>query len=69
MVGNIKGQLNLGGQYINFPGYAKPGHYTMSALYSTFLNCARVKQQTFGQLDDDLDVKSMQAGPLPQILA
>ena len=69
MVGNITGKLNLGGQYINYPGYAKPGHYTMSALYSTFLNCAGVKQQTFGQLDEDLDVKSMQTGPLPQILA
>jgi hypothetical protein len=69
MVGNIKGKLNLGGRYINFPGYGKPGHHTISALYSTFLNCAGVKQQTFGQLDGDLDVKRMQTGPLPQILA
>jgi len=68
MVGNLKGKMNLGGRYINFPGYGKPGHHTVGALYTTFLNCVGQQQQTFGQLDPDLDKKAMQTGPLAELM-
>ena len=69
IVGNLKGKMNLGGRYINFPGYGKPGHYTVGALYTTFLNCVGQPQQTFGRLDPDLDEKAMQTGSLAQLMA
>lgn len=69
IVGNLKGKMNLGGRYINFPGYGKPGHHTVGALYTTFLNCVGQRQQTFGRLDPDLDKKAMQTGPLAQLMA
>ena len=68
IVGNLKGKMNLGGRYINFPGYGKPGHHTVGALYTTFLNCVGQRQQTFGRLDPDLDEKVMQTGPLAQLM-
>jgi hypothetical protein len=68
IVGNLKGKMNLGGHYINFPGYGKPGHHTVGALYTTFLNCVGQRQQTFGRLDPDLDEKAMQTGPLAQLM-
>ena len=68
VVGNLKGKMNLGGRYINFPGYGKAGHHTIGALYTTFLNCVGQTQQTFGHLDPDLDEKSMQTGPLAQLM-
>ena len=68
IVGNLKGKMNLGGRYINFPGYGKPGHHTVGALYTTFLNCIGQPQQTFGYLDPDLDTKAMQTGPLADLL-
>jgi len=68
IVGNLKGKMNLGGRYINFPGYGKPGHHTVGALYTTFLNCVGQRQQTFGRLDPDLDEKVMQSGPLAQLM-
>lgn len=69
IVGNLKGKMNLGGRYINFPGYGKSGHHTVGALYTTFLNCVDQRQQTFGRLDPDLDEKVMQTGPLAQLMA
>ncbi len=68
IVGNLKGKMNLGGRYINFPGYGKTGHHTIGALYTTFLNCVGQQQQTFGYLDPELDEKAMQTGPLAKLL-
>jgi len=68
IVGNLKGKMKLGGRYINFPGYGKPGHHTVGSLYTTFLNCVGQRQQTFGHLDPDLDKKAMQTGPLAQLM-
>ncbi|MFP6886396.1 MAG: DUF1552 domain-containing protein, partial [Opitutales bacterium] len=68
IVGNLKEKMNLGGRYINFPGYGKPGHHTVGALYTTFLNGIGQEQQTFGHLDQDLDKQSMQTGPIPQLV-
>jgi hypothetical protein len=69
IVGNIKGKMKLGGQYISYPGYGKPGHRTVGSLYTSFLNCVGQKQQTFGRLDPDLDEKLMQTGPLTKLMA
>jgi len=69
LVGNLGGRLKLGGQYINYPGYGKPGHRTMGSFYSTLLHAAGAPQDTFGRLDPDLDVAAMQTGPCPEILA
>ena len=68
IVGNLNGKMNLGGRYINFPGYGKPGHHTVGALYTTLLHCVGQRQQTFGRLDPDLDEKTMQTGPLAQLM-
>ena len=69
IVGNLKGQLSLGGRYISFPGYGKTGHRTVGTLYNTFLQCVGQQQDTFGHIDPELDLKAMQAGPLTQVLA
>lgn len=69
IVGNLKGKMKLGGQYINFPGYGKPGHRTVGCLYNSFLRSVGTKQETFGSLDPDLDLQAMQAGPLAELMA
>ena len=69
IVGNLKGKLNLGGKYVNYPGYGKPGHRTMSSLYVTFLEGAGQTRPTFGRLDPDLDIAAMQTGPLTELMA
>jgi hypothetical protein len=68
IVGKLSGKMNLGGRYINFPGYGKPGHHTVGAFYATLLNCVGHQQQTFGYLDTDLDTKDMQTGPLTELM-
>ena len=69
IVGNLRGKMNLGGRYISYPGYGKPGHRTVGSLYTTFLSCVGQPQQTFGRIDPDLDEKAMQTGPLVQLMA
>ena len=68
IVGNLKGKMKLGGQYVNYPGYGKPGHRTVGSLYTTFLNSVGKNQQTFGRIDPDLDLKAMQTGPLSELM-
>jgi hypothetical protein len=68
IVGNLKGKMKLGGQYVNYPGYGKPGHRTVSCLYTSFLNSVGQNQQTFGFTDPDLDLKGMQTGPLAELM-
>ncbi|MEO1995841.1 MAG: DUF1552 domain-containing protein [Planctomycetaceae bacterium] len=69
LVGDLGGRLQLGGHYINSPGYGKPGHRTVGSFYSTLLHAAGVPQDTFGRLDPDLDEAAMQTGPCPELLA
>jgi hypothetical protein len=69
IVGNLKGKLKLGGNYVNYPGYGKPGHRTVGSLYTTFLNSVGQNQQSFGHIDPDLDLKAMQTGPLAELMA
>ena len=68
IVGNLKGKMKLGGHYVNYPGYGKPGHRTVGCLYTTFLNSVGQNQQTFGRIDPDLDLKAMQTGPLAELM-
>ena len=68
IVGNLKGKMKLGGNYINYPGYGKQGHRTVGSLYTTFLNSVGQNQQTFGRIDPDLDLKAMQTGPLAELM-
>jgi hypothetical protein len=69
LVGNLKGKMKLGGHYVNFPGYGKPGHRTVGCLYNSFLRSVGTKQETFGHLDPDLDLQAMQTGPLAELMA
>ena len=68
LVGDLGGRLKLSGQYINYPGYGKPGHRTVGSFYSTLLHAAGAPQETFGRLDPDLDEVAMQTGPCPELL-
>ena len=68
IVGNLKGKMRLGGQYINFPGYGKPGHRTVGCLYNSFLRSVGTKQEMFGSIDPDLDLQAMQTGPLTELM-
>ena len=67
IVGNLAGQMNLGGAYINYPGYGKPGHRTVGSLYTSFLHSIGQRQESFGRLDPDLD-GAMQLGPCSELL-
>ena len=69
LVGDLGRRLKLGGRYINYPGYGKPGHRTVGSFYTTLLNAVGAKQNTFGRLDPDLDEVAMQTGPCREILA
>ena len=68
IVGNLKRKMRLGGQYINFPGYGKPGHRTVGCLYNSFLRSVGTKQEMFGSIDPDLDLQTMQTGPLTELM-
>ena len=68
LVGNLGGKLQLGGKYINYPGYGKTGHRTVGSFYTSLLQMAGVKQDTFGRLDPDLDERTMQSGPCPELI-
>ena len=60
--------VHIWGAYINYPGYGKPGHHTVGALYTTFLQSVGVKQKSFGRIDPDLDLATMQTGPLTKLM-
>ena len=68
LVGDLGGKLKLGGKYINYPGYGKPGHRTVGSFYTTLLNTVNVKQDSFGRIDPDLDEVAMQTGPYPELI-
>ena len=68
IVGNLKSKMRLGGQYVNFPGYGKPGHRTVGCLYNSFLRSVGTKQEMFGSIDPDLDLQAMQTGPLTELM-
>ena len=67
VIGNIGGKLKTG-RYLDFPGYGQKGHRTTAAMYTTLLQLAGSKRESFGTTDPvlkDLD----QTGPLTELLA
>jgi hypothetical protein len=68
LVGNLNGRLKTTGRYVQFPGYQQPGHHTIANLYNTLAHAVGIQQDTFGQLDMNLD-RETQHGPLGELLA
>ena len=68
LVGGLGRKLKHAGRYIQYPAYGKPGHHTIANFYNTLAHAAGIDQDTFGQLDMNLDTAS-QTGPLPELLA
>jgi hypothetical protein len=68
LIGGLNGKLKLTGRYLQYPGYQKPGHHTISNLYNTLAHAVGIEQNKFGQFDLNLD-QSMQIGPLSELLA
>lgn len=66
-IGNLGGRLKLGGQYLSYPGYGKPGHRTVGSFYTTLLHAIGQPMPNFGRLDRNLD-EGMQVGPCAELL-
>jgi hypothetical protein len=68
LVGNLGGRLKTAGRFLQFPGYNKAGHRTMSNFFLALLHAVGDKRETFGEPDRELqDIDT--AGPLAEILA
>ena len=68
LVGNLGGRLKTAGRFLQFPGYNKPGHRTMSNFFLSLLHAIGDKREKFGESDRELaDIDT--AGPLTEILA
>jgi hypothetical protein len=68
LVGNLGGRLKTAGRFLQFPGYNKTGHRTMSNFYLSLLHAVGDKREKFGEPDRELkDIDT--AGPLAEILA
>ncbi len=67
LVGGLGRRLNTQGRYLQYPSYQKPGHHTIANLYNTFANAVGLQQETFGQLDMNLEEEA-QRGPLNELL-
>jgi len=68
LVGNMGGRLKTAGRFLQFPGYKKTGHRTMSNFYLSLLHAVGDKREKFGEPDRELkDIDT--AGPLAEILA
>ena len=67
VIGNMGGKLKSG-RYLDYPGYGRTRHRTTANLYTTLLQLAGSKRESFGMPDPglkDLD----QHGPLVELLA
>jgi hypothetical protein len=68
LVGNLGGRLKTAGRFLQYPGYNKAGHRTMSNFYLSLLHAVGDKREKFGEPDRELkDIDT--AGPLTEILA
>ena len=67
MIGNLDHKLKTG-RYLDYPGYAQPGHRTMSNLFVTLLQLAGSTKTHFGQPDPALKDFD-QHGPLSELFA
>ena len=68
LVGNLGGRLKTEGRFLQFPGYNKAGHRTMSNFYLSLLHAVGDNRDKFGEPDRELaDIDT--SGPLTEILA
>jgi hypothetical protein len=68
LVGNLGGRLRTAGRFLQFPGYNRAGHRTMTNFYLALLRAVGDNRQSFGEPDRELaDIDT--AGPLTEILA
>ena len=68
LVGNLGGRLKTDGRFLQYPGYKKAGHRTMSNFFLSLLHAVGDKREKFGEPDRELrDIDT--AGPLAEILA
>lgn len=68
LVGNLGGRLKTAGRFLQYPGYKKAGHRTMSNFFLSLLHAVGDKREKFGEPDRELaDINT--AGPLTEILA
>jgi hypothetical protein len=68
LVGNLGGRLKTAGRFLQFPGYNKAGHRTMSNFFLALLHAVGDKREKFGEPDRELqDIDT--AGPLAEIMA
>jgi len=68
ILGNLKGKMNLGGRYLSYPGYGKPGHRTVGSFYTSLINSVGMNDKYFGAMDTELGDPKMQTGSLQEIL-
>ncbi|MEN9634327.1 MAG: hypothetical protein RL077_2731 [Verrucomicrobiota bacterium] len=67
LVGNLGGRLKTAGRFLQYPGYKKAGHRTMSNFFLSLLHAVGDKREKFGEPDHELrDIDT--AGPLAEIL-
>jgi hypothetical protein len=67
VIGNVGKKLKTG-RYLDYPGYGAKGHRTTANLFTTLLQVAGSKRDTFGMKDPGLkDID--QTGPLSELLA
>jgi hypothetical protein len=67
MLGNIGGKLKTG-RFVDYPGYAQPGHRTIANMYVTLLQLAGSQRDSFGMQDPALKDFD-QYGPLAELLS
>jgi hypothetical protein len=68
LVGNLGGRLRTAGRFLQFPGYNKAGHRTMTNFFLSLLRAVGDNRETFGEPDRELaDINT--TGPLTEILA
>ena len=68
LVGNLGGRLKTAGRFLQYPGYKKAGHRTMSNFFLSLLHAVGDKREKFGEADRELENIDT-AGPLAEILA
>ncbi len=68
LIGNLGGKLKAG-RYLELPGHGAKGHRHIGNLYTTFLNAAGDRRETFGQPDPLLGKDVDQKGGISELLA
>ncbi|MDX1948766.1 MAG: DUF1552 domain-containing protein [Pirellulaceae bacterium] len=67
LIGNLDGKLKTG-RFVDYPGYAQPGHRTTANMFVTLLQLAGTNRDHFGMSDPALKDFD-QYGPLAELLS